>query len=191
MAGQMTVQGIYAQALLEAATERDALEVVKDELAGVVPALSGGRVSDFLRTPNIAREAKISALKDALGGKVSETLLNFLLMVVRRGRQAQLPAIHDSFLELYRAALNLVDVEVRTAHALEEEQRSRLEASLSERYGRGVLLREQVDASLLGGIVVRTDAELVDASLQARLRRMKEQLGQSKAKSGEFYEDQG
>lgn len=185
-----TVEGVYAQALLEVAQEKKILDAIKAELDEVVPALSGkGDVFNFLCTPNISRDAKIEVLTKVFKDKVSESMMNFLTMVVRRDRQAALKGIREEFDKLYRKAKNIMLVEVTTAMALSDDQRKRLAETLGKRYGCEIEFEELVDATIIGGLQVRAQGEFLDGSLLSRLDEAKARLHLVKVKSGELYED--
>jgi len=191
MAGEVTtVEGVYAQALIQVASEQDSLDKIKGELDAVVPALFGDqRVFDFLCTPNIGRDQKIELLRKVLGKKVGEHTLNFLATIVRRGRQDHLRAIFHEFLILYRKAKGILVAEVTSATKLPDDQRSELETTLSKRYGKQVEIQERVDDTLLGGLQVRIEGEFIDASLKFRLKQVQARLRHGLSKSGDFYED--
>lgn len=190
MAADTTVEGVYAEALLQIGQEKGILEELREELSQLVPALiEDPRIFDFLRTPNIAREDKVAAIKKAVGSKISEPVINFLRAVFRRDRQAHLGAIYDDFLERYQRAQNVLVVEVTTAQKLNDGQRGKLTASLEKRYGRKVVLREHVEAALIGGIQIQAEGDFVDATLKSRLQEAGGRLNYGKLKGGDYYED--
>jgi len=190
MAAETTVQGVYAEALLQVAQEQNDLDVVKKELDEIIPALvDDTAVSDFLLTPNIAREKKAEIVKRVLDGKASTRVMNFLLTVIRRGRQEFLGAIYEEFLVLYRRAKNILVVEVVTARTLDDDQKEKLSGSLKKRYKREIELAVRIDPSIIGGLQIRAGGDFVDASLQFRLKQVKARFGAAKVQSGDFYED--
>lgn len=190
MAETTTVAGVYASALLEVAQEKKQLDEVLAELDELTRALTGDQqISDFLRTPNIGREAKIQVIKKVLGDKASPILRNFMTTLIRRDRQEALSEIHSEFVDLYRRAKGLVVVEVKTAVKLDDQQRRKLEKALGEKYKRGVVIKETVDPSLIGGLQIESDGDFIDGSLKQRLRQVHALLRHAKVNSGEFYED--
>lgn len=80
--------------------------------------------------------------------------------------------VNDIAHELYKQA-GVLTVEVTSAQKLSKDVRASLEQFLRDRTdAQQVDIHESVDAELLGGFVARTpDAEL-DASVQARLRKL-------------------
>jgi F-type H+-transporting ATPase subunit delta len=61
---------------------------------------------------------------------------------------------------------------VTTAHALSDTQRAQITARLTEAGYSGVKLRESVDPTLLGGLVVRIGSRLYDNSIKSKLQRL-------------------
>jgi F-type H+-transporting ATPase subunit delta len=114
-------------------------------------------------------------------GKVSDLVLNFLLMVIGKRREAQIPAIYHAFLELANDARGIVEVEVRSAIPLPDETVRNLEAKLVKHLGKRVKFQTQVAPELLGGLVVRVGDELMDGSVRTRLQRMRDRLIHSKS----------
>lgn len=190
MAAETTVQGVYAEALLQVAQEHNDLDNVKNELDTIIPALvDDTAVYDFLLTPNIAREKKAEIIKKVLDGKASARVMNFLLTIIRRGRQEFLRDIHEEFLVLYRKAKDILVVEVVTAKKLEDDHMKKLTGVLSKRYKRDVEISERIDPAIIGGLQIRAGGDFVDSSLQFRLKQVRARFGDAKVQSGEFYED--
>jgi F-type H+-transporting ATPase subunit delta len=190
LAAETTVQGVYAEALIRVANEQGSLEDIKGQLDEIIPALvDDGAIYDFLCTPNIAREQKAKIVKSVLDGQASAHVMNFVLMVIRRGRQNCLRAIYDEFTVLYRKARNLLVVEVVTAQKLDADHRKQLTAALGKRYQQEIVLEEQLNPAIIGGIQIRAEGDFVDASLQYRLRQVRARIGHTKVQSGDLYED--
>ena len=59
-----------------------------------------------------------------------------------------------------------------TAHALTDTQRTQIAARLTEAGFSNVRLSETVDASILGGLIVKIGSRLYDTSIKSRLQRL-------------------
>jgi F-type H+-transporting ATPase subunit delta len=66
-----------------------------------------------------------------------------------------------------------VEAEVTSAHPLNDEQRRELGQVLSASSGKTITLRESVDPSILGGLVVRIGSRQIDTSLRTKLSSLK------------------
>ena len=70
----------------------------------------------------------------------------------------------------------VVDVELIAAAPVGEAEKSQLTAALAKRFGRQVRVHAAVDASLIGGAVVRAGDLVIDGSLKARLEKLGREL---------------
>ena len=60
----------------------------------------------------------------------------------------------------------------------DEEEVKELQTKLSAKYNKTVVLENEVDKSVLGGVLVRLGNEEIDGTVKTRLAKMKEQLSQ-------------
>jgi F-type H+-transporting ATPase subunit delta len=87
-----------------------------------------------------------------------------------------LPEIAALFEALRAQVENTVDVEVISAVPLDFNQAEKLAQALSTRLKRRVRMKNSVDASLLGGAVIRAGDLVIDGSLKGRLERLGTEL---------------
>lgn len=166
--------GRYATALYELADERRALDEVVDQADGLARLIDESLpLRTLLANPvlDIAQSRKaVLALLDAQG--FGEILKHFVGVIINNRRLYDLRSILAGFAALVASRRGIVVAEVASAHALTDLQRTQLRARLTEAgYGR-VNIEERVDATLLGGLVVRVGPRLYDASLKSRLARL-------------------
>lgn len=172
----------YAQALFDLAQEKGVLEQVDREFGLVAQMIaSDGYLRAVMEDVMISPAKKHALVERLFSGKVSLLVLNFLFVVVRKRREAYLPAMYRAFQDLANEAQGVVEVEVRSAVPLEEETVRQLEGKLVSRLGKRVKFQTQVAPELIGGLVVRVGDTLMDGSVRTRLRRMRERLISSKA----------
>jgi len=172
----------YARALFDLAQEKGVTEQVDNELQLVTKMIeTDGYLRAIMNDVLISPAKKHNLIEKLFGGKVSPLVLNFLNVVVRKRREANLPEIYRAFLDLANEARGVVEVEVRSAFTLPEETIQTLETKLVSRLGKRVKFQTQVAPELIGGLVVRVGDTLMDGSIKTRLRRMHERLISSKA----------
>lgn len=165
----------YALAMLELAREQGAaerwlaaaegLEALTAE-ASFVAALQGDGMTDE-RFASIVRE-----VVPGIGGDE----LNLFRLLRRKGRLALGPSIASYVRELWDEERGVQRAEVRTAVPLDEASRAQVQARLSAQTGKTVELESVVDASLIGGAVIRLGDRLIDGSTRTRLRMLRERL---------------
>ena len=80
--------------------------------------------------------------------------------------------------ELLNDKHNIIEGTVISAIALTEKQVKELEEKLSKKYNKNVTLENEVDQSILGGVLVRLGNTQIDGSVKTRLNNIKAQLPQ-------------
>ncbi|PJZ68699.1 ATP synthase F1 subunit delta [Leptospira perolatii] len=177
----------YASAFAEATSSPQEAE---QELDGIVQILQTERsIRDFFETPSIKREEKEALLSKIFQGKISEITLNFLLVLLRRGRFSFLSEIYEAFKAELDRKLGRVRAQVRSYPLLDEAQLSKLREILKEKYKSEFILESVEDSSLIGGFLVRFQDLAIDASMASQLKKVKETLLQSKLPVGVVYEN--
>lgn len=172
----------YANALFELAQAKGSVDQVDQEFGMIVAMIDANpQLRAVMNDVLMAPEVKSDLIKKLFTGKVSELVFNFLLVVVRKRREAFFPQMYRSFLDLANEARGIVEVEVRSAVELPEETVRTLEQKLVTRLGKRVKFQTQVAPELIGGLVVRVGDELMDGSVRTRLRRMRDRLIRSQA----------
>ncbi len=171
---QASLPGRYATALFELAREAKAIDKVEASLATVRAALDQSADFKSLTTsPLIARGAATKAVTAvAKKMKLDATTTKFLGVLADNRRLAQLPAIIRAFRQLAASFRGETTAEVKSAHALSDDQVAALKQSLRQRIGRDVSVDLSVDPSLLGGLVVRIGSQMIDSSIKTRLHTL-------------------
>jgi F-type H+-transporting ATPase subunit delta len=172
--GVSGVSGRYAAALFELADEHKQLDEVAADLAGIRALIAeSGDLRLLVSSPVISREVQgraIAAVLEKAG--VSDLTLRFVGVVAQNRRLFALADMCDAYRELLSRRRGEVTAEVTTARALTDAQRERLEQELRAAMGSKVSLQASVDASLLGGMVVKVGSRMVDSSLRTKLQRL-------------------
>jgi len=164
----------YAAALYALADDRHALDEAVGQMEGLGQLID--QSADFrrlLESPlidvNQARAAATTVLQAEGFGKLVQ---DFVGVVANNRRLSVLRSIVAAFAALVARKRGVVIAHVASAHPLTDVQRSHLRARLIESGYGNVNIQEQVDPSLLGGLVVRIGARLYDTSLRSRLQRL-------------------
>ncbi len=167
----------YAQALYEIAVDKKSLDALEEELKAVSAVVESERgLQQILFHPQITVSEKRQVLKELFEGRISETTLNFLYLLVDRHREAYLSGIVEEFIILANAARNMVDAKVISAKALSKAQKKELANVLNRLAGKEVNPEYAVDASLIGGLVVRIGDKVIDGSVKYKLEALKTRL---------------
>jgi F-type H+-transporting ATPase subunit delta len=182
---------VYAKALLGAAESAGQADAVVDELDSLIDDVLNKlpQFDTILKSPRVTHEERLPLLEKSLGGRLSPTLHTFLKVLSRHGRFDCLRAIARAARDQLNTSRGRVEVIVETAHPISNPIRERIVVQLNRLLGREVMLTTQVNADLLGGMVVRVGDTVYDASVVARLKRMQEvTLDQTKQRIRESIE---
>lgn len=174
MVEKVTLARPYARAAFEAAQEHQDFERWSQMLAAAATTVADQRVVKLLSSPRVQPTDLVELIAEA--SSADERGRNFLSTLAQNRRLSVLPEVASIYEELRAEEENVIDVHVTSAVQLDEAQRARLSAALKKRLKREVRLHCAVDASLIGGAVVRAGDFVIDGSLKARLERLASQI---------------
>jgi F-type H+-transporting ATPase subunit delta len=174
MAEKVTLARPYARAAFDAAREHKDFERWSEMLAAAATTVADERVVKLLSSPRVQPTDLVELIAAASGA--DQRGRNFLSTLALNRRLGVLPEVAAIYEELRAEVENVADVHVTSAVQLDEAQRARLAAVLKKRLKREVRLHCAVDASLIGGAVVRAGDFVIDGSLKARLERLATQI---------------
>lgn len=167
----------FASAVFEDVGPRGAVDEVEDELFRFARTVEGseqlGPALVDLEVP--ARDRQRLAV-DLLAGKAQPATVRLVSYAVASARGRGLVPLLDWLVERAAAERGLRVAEVRSAAELDQDQRRRLAGALSRLTGRDVELRVDVDADLVGGLVVLVGDMVLDASVRHRLDGLRSEL---------------
>ena len=166
----------YAQAALELAIEHDNVDQWRADLATLFEIWTQTRVAARLDDPKLGRARRVQEARELLRDRINPLALNMVLLLVDRGRAHLVPQIAAAFERLERERERRATAYVTSAIPLNDVQRENLRQGLGRRLDRVIDLVENVDPSIIGGLIVRIGDELIDASVVGRLRRIEAQL---------------
>jgi F-type H+-transporting ATPase subunit delta len=172
MAERATIARPYARAAFAYARNGKALAAWSDALNGAAIVVSDARVRSLIGNPKISSTQLLDFVADILGGKLDSNVRNFFGELLRNQRLGLLPEVAAMFEAMRAEEEKVADVQVTSAVALDDAQRQRLSAALKKRLQKDVRLHCDVDASLIGGAVIRSGDFVIDGSLRARLERL-------------------
>ena len=170
---------VYAQTLLEALPDDAARFAASGELEQVLATTRGHlELRNTLTDRTLPPKAREAIVKDVFKG-LREELLAVVAVVVERDDLGILGRINERYLELAEEALGAVILDVTTVVELDNSLRDNIRQRFSAQSGKAVLLREHIDPSLLGGVVISTHGRRIDASVQTQLASARRTMTQA------------
>jgi F-type H+-transporting ATPase subunit delta len=166
----------YARALFEAAKDAGRIDEVRDQLTTFVEAVDEvPELRSLIRNPELDPLTKAAALDAVLEG-ADELIRNFVRVVTRKGRAAQLDEIAREYEVLVAAEEQILSVELTTAHELSDDEAAAIVKQIEEASGQRVEAARTVDPDLIGGLVLKAGSLEVDSSVRGRLDRLRRDL---------------
>jgi F-type H+-transporting ATPase subunit delta len=167
---------VYAQALFDAARQAGKLDVVKEQLDQFADAISESReLQLFFFSPYFSSAEKEEGLRKAIAGAEPE-LLNFLVLLTDKHRMPVIFRIRSRFDDLWAVENKRLEVTVTSAIELEPDLVERIGAEIEKQTGQTVELRSEVDADVLGGIVLQVGNKVLDASVRNSLDKLRKSV---------------
>lgn len=172
MAERATIARPYAKAAFEYARDAKRLPQWSKGLRTAAQIVADARIESLVKNPEISLKDVVGLITGVAGEELDAGMRNFLSVLAENHRLLLLPEISAHY-EAERAQIeNTVDVEVISAVALDTAQQAKLERALEKRLKRRVRMHNSVDASLMGGAVVRAGDLVIDGSIKGRLEQL-------------------
>ncbi|MGG9970500.1 ATP synthase F1 subunit delta [Ferruginibacter sp. SUN002] len=170
--------GRYAKSLIDLATEQNQLDAICADIKLIQRICKSN--PDFvgvLQSPVIKPNVKGKIIDSVLSTQVSKLTAAFISLLVRKGREINLPEIVSAFVEQFNKIRDIHQVKITTAVAMSDElKNSILDKVKSSTSLKNVELETAVQEELIGGFVLEMEGNLVDASIQRDLKDIKKQF---------------
>lgn len=181
------VSKTYASALLGAT---NVPEEVEQELGDLVRLFfEEEKIRNFFLSPTVSVEEKENVLGKNLRGKILDVTLNFLGVLLNKGRFINLPEIQRQFTVELDKKKGRVRAQVRSYPSLEPAQITKLGSILSEKFKSEFILEVSEDKTLLGGFVVQFNDLKIEKSIASQLGEIKKAMLEKKLPVGAVYEN--
>ncbi|MGH3459226.1 F0F1 ATP synthase subunit delta [Aeromicrobium sp.] len=160
-----------------AAADRDgSLDTLENELFEAQRIIDDAReLRGVLGDRTIAADHKRTLIDSIFGGKVSTAALA-LIQQAGATRTGSFDAVLAGFADEVAARRRRLLAEVRSAYELGAAELDRLAAALTERYGREVHLNVIVDPTIVGGLRVAINDDVIDGTVSGRLEDARREL---------------
>jgi F-type H+-transporting ATPase subunit delta len=191
---------VYADSLFQLAEKaggQNEIESVLGELEDILEiARSDTRFSEFLSSQILPVEARGEALKRILSGRASLLAMNFLLVLNAKGRLGHLAPIVAALDQRVQEAFGRVEVDLYTASPISGDELGAIRDRLREKLRREPIVHPYVDADMIGGLKLQIGDQLIDASVAARLAKLRDRLAregsaQIRARAERLYDESG
>lgn len=166
----------YAKSLLEIALEQNNVDAVLGDMKFLLQTHEETR--DFgimIGSPLINADKKISIF-ELIFEQFEESSMKFIQLITKNGREDFLPEIARSFEAQVKEHRGIVPIVITSAVKLDEATKQKIVAKVQQTVKGELEIEEKIDASLIGGFVVRMGDLQLDASIANQFNNLKQRL---------------
>ena len=168
------IQG-YAQAILAVASAESNGAQVEDEIYRFSQVLqSSEELKSTLSDASIPSARRQQIVEDLLDGQATRTTVALISMIVAAGMGSDIKAIADKVVGLGAESRDKAVAEVYSVVDLSSDQQQRLAAALKSATGKDVEMKIIIDESVMGGLLVQIEDEVIDGTVRTRLKQLRE-----------------
>ena len=114
--------------------------------------------------------ALYEASKDVSGADLEKVINNFVLLLVKIHKFKQANNIIAEFTRYAKKQQGIMDIEITSARKLDTE----VIDNIKNIFGKQTASVEKIDPELKGGVVIKTEEVIFDASLKTQLVKLKQ-----------------
>ena len=166
----------YAKAILDLATSKGVAEVVNNDMKLIASTINGNlELSTFIQNPTLKVEVKEKALLEVFAGidVVTQGLFHLLF---ENKRFEILEAIATEYSKLSDIMNGVEVAKVTTAISMDAELEAKVLAKIATLSDKKITIENIVDASIIGGFILRIGDKQYNASVANRLQVLKREL---------------
>lgn len=171
----------YAEAFFSIAQETNKIDEYQLELEKIVQTIDEvPNLKEYFAHLLIPAKDKKEVVAKIFAGQISQITLNFLDMILDKRRETYIGVIVEEYSGMADETRNIAKVDLVAAREVPEAEIKVLAEKLSVSTGKTVQLKQVVDPSLIGGIMLRMGDQIIDATVAKKLAMLKEHLKQAK-----------
>lgn len=172
MAETVTIARPYAEAAFRLAREESALDRWSQMLHLLEIVVQDERITHAIGDPSWTGRQLESLVLGVCGEQLDGAGRNFVQVLVNNDRLGVVPAIRALFEDLKREQEGVLEAQIVSAFALDDEQQNRLVRRLESKYQRKVSAQVSVDPQLIGGVKIVVGDKVLDATVRGKLDAM-------------------
>ncbi|MCR5790748.1 MAG: ATP synthase F1 subunit delta [Lachnospiraceae bacterium] len=168
----------YGDALFETALEEGSEGALLSEALSLCTILKENpELSRLMNHPGLTIEEKTSLWENIFKGRMSDTLLGFLRVIIINDRYQETENILSYFIDTVKDHQGIGMATVTTPMPLSAARKQEIEEKLiaTTRYT-SMEMNYVIDESLIGGMIIRLGDRVVDSSIKSRLAALEKNL---------------
>ena len=168
----------YARALYDFSVEQNLMHQVTADFQNLEVFLAQtSDLTDYFNNPLVSSDKKQELLEKTLKSQLNSETFKFLSVLIQRNRINLLQSVISCYLNLVYELASIKMIEVSTAFAFTNLQKNTLIKKLKElTNAREIRLVINVDSSLIGGFLIKTNSKIIDFSVKNQLQLLAKHL---------------
>lgn len=167
----------YGEGLYALCAEEKIDRTVLEEMTALKQAFKENEeMIRLLGNMSLSKEERLSIADGTFSGRIHQYTLNFIKILVERGAIYEFPECASAYEDCFNRDHQVTVAEVVTAKPLNEAQRKRLESRLRQMTGKEIVIKEKIDPSVMGGVLLNMDGKRYDNTLRGRLEAIKQYM---------------
>jgi len=168
----------YARALFDFSVEKNIMHQITADFQNLETFLNeSSELNEYLSNPIVSQDAKREILTKILQSQLNAETFKFLMVLLDRDRINLLKSVITNYLELVYETASIKTIEVITAFAFSNSQKTTLIQKLKElTNAREIRLVITVEPSLIGGFLIKTESKVIDFTIKNQLQQLAKHL---------------
>ncbi|ASU15498.1 F0F1 ATP synthase subunit delta [Actinobacillus pleuropneumoniae] len=166
-----TVARPYAKAAFDFALEQGQLDKWQEMLQFSAFVAENEQVAEYINSSLASGQISETFIK-ICGDQLDQYGQNFIRVMAENKRLAVLPMVFDTFVSLRAEHEAVKDVTIVSANELSQAQEDKIAKAMEKRLGQKVRLTNQIDNSLIAGVIIKYDDVVIDGSSRGQLNRL-------------------
>lgn len=168
----------YPHVLFDSGIKNHNLKKLFTQAQRVLKTLSADNhyLYNFIKNNSIDKAKRKEVVSLVFKNKIDPTFLYFLWTIIDFNQSYYLETIIKRFLNLCHVAFGVLYIKVTSAFALTPTQMQHLQKALSKHYHSKVMISNNVDPSILGGIKIQSSIDTIDGSITSKMEVIKQNL---------------
>ena len=167
----------YAQLLYQVAVKEDDINQISDYLHSIRSILkSVPELNQLFITRRVQVQDKMIMLKNILGDKISDIVMDLMVLLMGNGHMMLLGEVVKRFDYLKDKDSEIIKVQITSSSRLSDDEVQRISLNIENKIQKKVEVTMETDTSIVGGIKLRVGNTLIDGSVYSRLQKMRDIL---------------
>ena len=168
----------YGDALFELAISENKINDLLSEAVGLIAVFEENEeLLKLLNHPKITKDEKIKVMEDVFKNNVSDDMVGFLTLIVKKDRHKDILDILNYFVNEVKEYKKIGTAYVTTAVDMTDSQKKAVEDKLIKTTSYETFeMNYSVDSSLIGGMIIRIGDRVVDSTIKSKINELSKSL---------------